>query len=400
MLFRSAENGEHLPLWIVHGTQDLPEENSGVLIERYEKLHFAVKHEHPEAGHNVWQQTYEELKGMTWLANRRVDLHPSHVRFKTSRTRWSTSAWVGIDELATEAGWGEVDARIKATTKTKTITATSSGIAQLTFTRDDQLVGSAAVTVTIDGQQLAFDENEPIVLGRTGAGRAATWKKGALVHAGPFKHGSVTGPIRDVFADPILFVYGAGDDEARANEQVARHFAKIRAGVQVAYPVISDAEFLARNEPLANDRALFLVGRTNKVLAALEQASAFPIRIEAGAVTVGRERFAGKELGAAFVRPNPARPDRYVVVVAGADVPGTLRGMSLPDLLPDFVVWDEAVAPARGQILLGAGSFRAGGFFDKEWALPTKTADPFARQRRTGLLEPPSASEPPAQSPP
>ena len=390
-----AENGEHLPLWIVHGTQDLPEENSGVLIDRYEKLRFSVKHEHPEAGHNVWQQTYEELKGMTWLANRRVDLHPSHVRFKTSRTRWSTSAWISIDELATEAGWGEVDARIK--TKTKTITATSSGIAQLTFTRDDQLVGNAPVTVTIDGQQLAFDENEPLVLGRSSAGPIATWKKGALVHARPFKHGSVTGPIRDVFADPILFVYGA-DDDARANEQLARHFAKIRAGVQVAYPVMSDVEFFAKNEPLANDRALFLVGRTNKVLAALEQTSAFPIRVEAGAVTVGRERFAGRELGAAFVRPNPTRADRYVVVVAGADVPGTLRGMSLPDLLPDFVVWDETVAPARGQILLGAGSFRAGGFFDKEWALPAKTADPFARVRRTGEAQPPT--EPPAQSPP
>ena len=337
---------------------------------------------------------------MTWLANRRVDLHPSHVRFKTSRTRWNTSAWVSIDELASEAGWGEVDARIKP--KTKTITATSSGIAQLTFTRDDQLLGSAPVTVTIDGQQIAFDENEPMVLGRApGAGGAAArgaWRKGALTHGGPFKHGSVTGPIRDVFAEPILFVYGSSDDDARANEQVARHFAKIRAGVQVAYPIMSDAEFLEQNQPLANDRALFLVGRTNKVLAALEQTSAFPIHVEAGAVTVGRERFTGKELGAAFVRPNPARADRYVVVVAGADVPGTLRGMSLPDLLPDFVVWDETVAPARGQILLGSGSFRAGGLFDKEWALPAKTADPFARLRRSAEPAPPA--EPPTQSPP
>ena len=392
-----AENGEHLPLWIVHGTQDLPEENSGVLIDRYEKLHFSVKHEHPEAGHNVWQQTYEELKGLSWLAARRVDLHPSHVRFKTSRTRWSASAWVAVDELASEAGWGEVDARVKA--KTRTITASTSGVSQLTFARDEQLVGSAPVTVTIDGQRLSFDENEAIVLGREG--RPAAWKKGALVHAGAFKHGAVTGPIRDVFAEPLLFVYGGADDDARANEQVARHFAKIRAGVQVSYPVMSDVEFLAKNEPLANDRALFLVGRTNKVLAALEQTSALPIRVEPGAVTVGRERFTGKELGAAFVRPNPVRVDRYLVVVAGADVPGTLRAMSLPDLLPDFVVWDETVAPARGQILLGAGSFRAGGFFDKEWALPVKTADPLARLRRA--VEPPPApppQEPSSQSPP
>ena len=216
-----AENGEHLPLFIVHGTQDLPEENSGVLIERYEKLHFAVKHEHPEAGHNVWQQTYEDLKGLTWLMNRRVDLHPSHVRFKTTRTRWSTSAWVAVDELAGEAAWGEVDARANA--KTRTVTATTSGVAQVTFARDPQLIGTAPVTVTIDGQRFAFDEGEALVLGRDPAvGRAGSWRKGALAHAGLYKHGAVTGPIRDVFAEPILFVYGDGERGARERAGRAR----------------------------------------------------------------------------------------------------------------------------------------------------------------------------------
>ena len=394
-----AENGEHLPLFIVHGTQDLPEENSGVLIERYEKLKFAVKHEHPESGHNVWQQTYEDLKGLTWLLNRRVDLHPSHVRFKTSRTRWSTSAWVVVDELASESGWGEIDARAQA--KSRTITATTSGVSQVTFTRDAQLFGASAVTVTIDGQRVAFDEGEAIVLGRT----ASSWQKGALAHAGLYKHGGVTGPIRDVFAEPILFVYGDGD-EARANEQVARAFAKIRPGVQVSYPIMSDTEFLAKGEPLANDRALFLVGRDNRILAALERAAVppapFPIHVEAGAVTIGigRERFTGKELGAAFVRPNPARPDRYVVVVAGADVPGTLRATSLPDLLPDFVVWDEAVAPSRGQVLLGSGSLRAAGLFTKDWALPAQLVDPLARTARPRAREPEVDPSPQAEPSP
>jgi len=379
-----AENGEHLPLFIVHGTQDLPEENSGVLIERYEKLKFSVKHEHPEAGHNVWQQTYEDLKGLTWLMNRRVDLHPSHVRFKTTRTRWSTSAWVAVDELASEAAWGEVDARANA--KTKTVTVTTSGVSQVTFARDPQLLGTAPVTVTIDGQRFAFEEGEALVLGRDPAvGRAGSWRKGALAHAGLYKHGAVTGPIRDVFAEPILFVYGDGE-EARANEQVARAFAKIRPGVQVSYPVMSDTEFFAKREPLANDRALFLIGRDNRVLGALEHGAPFPIHVEPGAVTIGRERLTGKELGAAFVRPNPMRPERYVVVVAGADVPGTLRATSLPDLLPDFVVWDEGIAPSRGQVLLGTGSLRAGGLFTKEWALPGQLSDPLARALRAQPL--------------
>ena len=390
-----AENGEHLPLFIVHGTQDLPEENSGVLIERYEKLKFTVKHEHPEAGHNVWQQTYEDMKGLTWLLNRRVDLHPSHVRFKTTRTRWSTSAWVAIDELAGESGWGEVDAR--AHSKTRSITATTSGVSQVTFARDAQLFGTSTVTVTLDGQRFAFEEGEALVLAREpgGARAASSWRKGALAHAGLYKHGAVTGPIRDVFAEPILFVYGDGD-EVRANEQVARAFAKIRPGVQVSYPVMSDTEFFAKGEALANDRALFLVGRDNRVLGALERAAPLPIHVEAGGVMVGRERLTGKELGAAFIRPNPMRPDRYVVVVAGADVPGTLRAMSLPDLLPDFVVWDEGVAPSRGQVLLGTGSLRAGGLFTKDWALPAQVADPLARSPRAPPkpeLDPPSQGE-------
>ena len=229
---------------------------------------------------------------------------------------------------------------------------------------------------------MSFEADEPLALHREAAG---SWTKGAATHEGAIKHGHVSGPIRDVFHEPILFVY-ASDEDARVNERVARGFAE-RPGVPTAYPVMSDAEFLARGEALANDRALFLVGRTNKVLAALASAAAttntpFPLRVESGAVMLGSERFTGKELGGAFIHPNPVRTDRYVVVVAGADAPGMLRALSLPDLIPDFVVWDEAVAPARGQILLSAGSLRAGGFFKNDWSLPSVVTDPLARSTR------------------
>lgn len=377
-----AENGEHLPLYIVHGTKDLPEANSGVLIERYEKLKFSVKHEHPDAGHNVWGITYGEQKGLRWLVDKKLDLHPSHVRFKTTKTRWGTSAWVTVDEMAATATWADVDVRAKDKTR---ITATTSGAGGLSFARDEQLLDSKApIEVSIDGTRIVFDEGEALTLHRDGS----AWKKGPRpVEPNALrKRGRIAGPLRDVFHEPITFVYASEGDAAHANEHVARWLAKVRPGVKVAYPIMSDVEFFAKNEALANERALFLVGRGNKVLAAMEAAAgaSFPIRIESGAVFVGSEKIVGRELGAAFIRPNPLRTDRYVAVLAGADVPGTLRALSLPDLLPDFIVWDEAIAPSRGQILLGAGSARAAGFFGMDWSLPTAILDPLAKTARPG----------------
>jgi hypothetical protein len=139
---------------------------------------------------------------------------------------------------------------------------------------------------------------------------------------------------------------------------------------------MSDVEFYARGEAIANDRALFLVGnaKSNRLVRELEPS--FPIRIDGDDVVVGGRRVSPKEgtadrsqLGVAFIRPNPRRPDRYVVVVEGVGPLGTWRSLSLPDMLPDWIVFDEDVAPARGGLLLGAGNVRAGGYFLNDWTL-------------------------------
>ncbi len=402
-----AENGEHLPLWIIHGTRDLPETNSGVLIERYEKLKYSIKHDHPDAGHNVWGVTYADLKGMKWLLSQRLDPHPSHVRFRTMKPRYGTSAWVRIDELSeptsATGGWADVDARVK--TKSA-ITLTTTGVSAMTLTRDDKLIEPhATLSVSADGTSLSFDEAEPVILHKNGAG---VWEKGPAFHPvhHPVKSGHVAGPLRDAFHEPLLFVYGAGDDstrgkepgtdETRANERVARAFANPPGGIPMSYPVMSDEEFLAKKEPLAHDRVLFLVGRTNKVLAALDalatsNGAPFPIHVDSTGVTIGKEKIIGKELGAAFVHPNPAREDRYVVVVEGADTLGTLRALSLPELLPDFMVWDESITPARGQLMLNGASFRAAGTFRNDWSLPASIVDPLAKIRPAAATASPQA---------
>jgi predicted esterase len=377
-----ALNGQHLPLYIVHGTLDLPEENSGVLIKRYEELGYDVVHEHPPLGHNVWQTTYEDLKGAHWLLEHTREPHPNDVRFRTLRLRDGDDAWVHVDELTAPDSWGEVDARAVAR---GSLVVKTTDVAALHLDRESALgTAHAKVTLRIDGTTLSFDDDEPITLHRDpSAGPQTTWLAGPAKHEGLFKHGGLTGPIRDAFHEPLLFVYGASDPaETRANEEVARQWAAIRWGVSADYPVISDVEFFARGESLANARALFLVGsaRTNAVVRALD--ARLPIHIDGDAVVVGSQRYTGRELGAAFIRPNPERPDRYVVVVEGTSALGTWRSLSLPDLIPDFVVYDASIAPSRGQMILGSGSVQAAGFFTNSWELPTVLADPLVHTAR------------------
>jgi predicted esterase len=380
-----AENGQHLPLYIVHGTLDQPEANSGVLIKRYEDLGYSVEHEHPKLGHNVWQTTYEDLKGAKWLLQRVRDAHPREVRLRTMRLRDGDDAWVHLTELAAPDQWGEVVARGAGP---GAITVKTSGVRELRLDRDSDVTGSGGrLKVSIDGARLVFEDGVAPVMHRSvgSDGTPGEWAPGPADHAGIAKRGEVTGPIRDVFHEPILFVYGASDPtQTRANEEVARAWAAIRWGVTVQYPVMSDVEFLERGQALANDKALFLVGNaaSNQVTRALDDK--LPIHVEGGAVVMGKERFEGEEVGAAFIRPNPLRPERYVVVVEGVDARGTWRSLSLPDLIPDFVVYDQSVASARGQMILGSGAVRAGGFFDNEWALPKNTGDPLVQAQRPG----------------
>jgi poly(3-hydroxybutyrate) depolymerase len=372
-----ADNGARTPLFIVHGTRDLPEANSGVLIERYEALRYPLVHEHPDLGHNVWQPTYADLRGAKWLLPHRRDLHPPQVKFRTLRLRSANDAWVHVRELERPDAWGEIDARVRTRTR---IDVRTKGIAELALDRDDKLVDAGkALTVVVDGTSIDVDDAEPPIVHK----EDGTWKKGPATHDTAWKRGEITGPFRDAFRAPLLFVYGASDPaQTRANEEVARAFATIRFGVSVRYPMMSDAEFFERGEALANERALFLVGNaaSNRVVRALE--GELPIRIEGGDIVLGAERVTGRQVGAAFIRPNPKRPDRYVVVVEGVDALGTWRALSLPDLMPDFVVYDEALAPARGQMLLSAATVRAAGFFRNDWSLPPTFADPLATTAR------------------
>jgi predicted esterase len=366
-----ADNGKQLPLFVVHGTEDLPVENSAVLVQKYEDLRYEVEHEEPALGHNVWQTTYADQRAAKWLLSKRRGTGSRNVRFRTVRLRNGSSGFVHIDEMARPDAWADVDVVAESRTR---IVAKTAGVTAMHFDRDGMAVDQVQpVTIVIDGATIRAPAGASLNVVRGPAG----WSLGLPVHNAPFKSARISGPIRDAFHGPLLFVYGASDPEQTvANQEVAKAFAEVRPGVTLKYPVISDREFFERGEEMANDRGLFLIGNAKSNRLVREFEPSFPIRIVGSRVTVGAATYDGNELGAAFIRPNPLRPDRYVVVVAGVDAAGTYRALSLPDLLPDFVVWDRSVAPARGQMILGGASLRAAGFFGNDWGLPGNVASP------------------------
>ncbi len=371
-----AENGGHLPLYVVHGTKDLPQINSGILIQAYEKLGYSIVHEHPDLGHNVWQTTYEDLKGLKWLAAKTRALHPSHIRFRTDRTRFGTSDWITIHALTRPDGWGEViaDAGPVSAGGTRTVRVQASGIDAFSVTRDAVRIGDGPLTIAIaDGTKkssIDVPAGEPVDLVRGAAGSLERGKTSAG------KHDAIIGPFRDAFHEPLLFVYGTCIlDETRLHREVAEAWAKRRSNVEVTYPILSDVEFLAQKQALGNERALFLIGdaRTNAVTAQFDGAS-LPFHGEEHAVVASNgQRFSGDELGYSFITANPVRKDRYLIVVAGSDLPGLARALSLPELLGDYAVWDKTLAPARNRLVLGPGRLLAGGLFDNAWRLDPAT---------------------------
>ena len=94
-----AENGLHLPMYLVHGTLDTPTANSQVLVDRYQALGYDREVEWPVLGHNVWSQTYADGRIIPHFLRFQRDPAPRHVRFRTPELRWNRSAWLTLDAL-------------------------------------------------------------------------------------------------------------------------------------------------------------------------------------------------------------------------------------------------------------------------------------------------------------
>ena len=273
-----AENGLYIPLYVWHGKRDYPAKNSGVLIDRYTALGYAIEHEHPDIGHDVWRKAYEGGLAFKWLSQKTRPEHKKRILFKTDSPRYLDNAWVHLREIATDLEFSTIDASIVDKSEIEVATR---GVEAFALDRDPELVSSTAPTrVKIDGAPLEFAPEVPIAAYRSDGG---AWKAGLKAPAPGTKRAGLSGPMRDAFFEPLVFVYGTADPaQTRANRETARAWARIKWGVDVRYPLVTDAEL---DESTAETHSLVLVGNadSNRVVRDLEPR--LPFKVGAGSIT-------------------------------------------------------------------------------------------------------------------
>lgn len=357
-----AENGLHMPTLLIRGTKDRPLDWTRSLARRLDELNYPFEHREPELGHNVWTEAYAKGAIFRYFAQFKRQETPRKVHLRTARERTNHAWWVAIDRRASSGVFADVNAWIDDDRRAVVQTG---GVRALTLSPGDQLVPEGPLRVEIDGQFLSG--SRPLSLYRSGDGQ---WEivSSASPPVGHKKQG-VSGPIRDVYHEPLIFVVGTQHSDHRLiNRVVAQHWARPRGWV-VSYPIVDDVNV---TEAMIRDHNLVLIGPPSSNLLTRRWASSLPIRFEGETIRVGRRRYGGVQTGAVFVAPNPDVSDQALLVIAGPNPLGTWRSRCLPDILPDYVIFDERIAPARDRWAIGGTGATAleTGLFTMDWAIP------------------------------
>ncbi|MFK7987177.1 MAG: PHB depolymerase family esterase [Sandaracinaceae bacterium] len=355
-----TENALHLPMLLIRGTRDRPLAWTRRLVERMDALNYRHEHREPELGHNVWTEAYAEGAIFRYLGRYRRPESPRHVRLRTARERTLAAYWVRVEQRAAADTFAEIDARYDD----GTIEASIDGAAAVTFSPPEALHEAGAPLIVQVGES-TVEGPAPLTLEAFDGG----WRRATQAWPEPgARSESVSGPIRDVFHEPLTFVVGTQDPaHTFANRLVAEHWSSPHGWI-ADYPIVDDVDV---TDAMIQERTLVLIGPpwSNAVHARLED---LPLTVERDGMHLGGAVHEGEQVGAAFVARSSLAPDRSVLVIAGVNPIGTLRSRELPDILPDYVVYDETVTHSRDRWACGGTGcvYRAHGFFDMHMRLP------------------------------
>jgi len=362
----SADSGRYLPMYLAHGLKDRPLENSRVLTTRYKALGYKLIEDWPNLGHAVWKKTWAHAGLFPWLSGQLRAVDPPKITIASTTLRHAQSHWLNVLELDSLAELSTIDAEVVAP---DSIHVVSKGVIAFAIGDTRHIDRNKPLQLQIDGEKLTAAPKSNLnferVEGHWSQGEIPTTKRKVL---------GTEGPWLDLWSEPLVFVYGTGDPASiGVNLEVARTFASPQGGNDVAYPVLSDVAYLS---DIRGDRVPVLVGNSKDNALLAKWADRLPLSTDERTIRFGGRTFEGDKLGAIFVYPNPEAEHRLIGVVTAPTPEGLWQSLSLPMLLPDFMVFDSRVNPAGGEPILGRrGRVLAAGFFNNDWSVPSKLND-------------------------
>ncbi|MGF1466574.1 MAG: extensin family protein [Sandaracinaceae bacterium] len=382
-LFRNTLNTD---FHYYHGTQDGGPMRPAFVRELTAHLQEEgiAHHEHWfEHGHDLLYLVHRHGRVYDRLAERRRSRSPAEVWVVTGDYRARRQHWVSVERVARYPDL----ARVHARAEDGRVALDTDNVLEVALHLRDVPETGDRLALTVDGEEVyagpRADLGHRVHLARV----EDRWGLGFLPEAeGLEKVPGLSGPLSDAYFDEIIHVYGTGDEQ---HERALRRTAERGAagwpqGVwNLGQRVVADRDVtpaMIRSAHLA----LYGAPGDNAILERVKDA--LPIRVQGDAVLAGSQRFAGRDVGARLIYPNPEAPDRYLLVHTGVTVDAVERTRNLPDFLPDYVVYDQRSTARRPRLIAGRYHQLAAGYFDRFWRLPpdvlegatTADADPDA----------------------
>jgi dienelactone hydrolase len=295
----------------------------------------------------------------------------STIDFMTYTLRYPQSDWVRITGM--KKHWEP--SRVQATIEDERIQIKTEAVTSLELDFGDSWE-TYAVTMRIDGNSLTpRDDSEKAGFQCCLVHDGERWTVVNRLEAakgddaGVQKRPGLQGPIDDAFCDRFLFVipsrpaaHGAAqrwiDRELRYAQERWKQL--MRGEVRVVQDTTLTEEQIATSNLIC-----FGDFTSNRYLAGI--AHALPIRWDRENLQVGSKSFDPSKHVAVFCYPNPANPNRYVVVNSGMtfrDFSNTSNSRQIA-MLPDWAIMD--VQSKDNHII--AGEVVDEGFFDEQWQL-------------------------------
>ncbi len=376
MPIEQAENAFQLPVKVMHGEADpvVPVRNSIELNDKLKSLGYSSERElYPGVGHDAWVPAYDKARIFEWFSQFKRNPAPEKIIFRTADPRGGSSYWVHIEEPTRIRQF----ARIEAQVSSEEITIHTDNIQRFSLTVPPALIDSASeVQISIQGKpvyrgslgdRIQFEisslddtqQKDPNASETPSQIDHPEWVI-SKEPASPRLYPSIDG-LYGAFYEKHVFVY-ANSGTAEEN-QTAHTLAQVRslpdAWADAQFPVLPED---ALTMEIQRDNHLVLFGTLSGSSFLKDHLSALPIQIQGEQIA-----FAGRTVNSdqaiVFIYPNPANPNRYILVCTsmtgeGLQSLGTLNAIpdSLFECAPgDFVVFDQE------------GKKIWGGLFDKNW---------------------------------